>query len=279
MISHEDFWDLHKHFGHCGPNCPCCRAHNWEDCLDGCIDCNDLWYLKTVSNRFYSASQTVMRNWKASLFGTTRPVLYRRTNVCIECGVLEPFQNMTEDCCWSQYGRICEFPPEPSTTTRSVFRLPTTTGNNNNYYQQENPNWNHHSNWNHQQGNDTDVTYGEQASQTTAPPMPSTYPNCGLIKVAGILVTHRQFLARESMVDQSTQTPKIVVPNCIQCLAVGDESGWYLSSGPNRDGSRVVHYGQCSTMLNPATHVWARPCRSCFKPELLTGAPTNMAAR
>ena len=121
----------------------------------------------------------------------------------------------------------------------------------------------------------------------TTPAQPNTAAYHASLLIAGAYVsppglpdpgTHQTQL----LSDKDTQTPSIVTPNCVQRLAKNngrDESGWFLSKDCNLDGSRVIHHNTCGSMPNPSTHIWARPCRNCLKPDLLTGSSKDMRDR
>lgn len=58
-------WRPHGHFGHCGQNCLCCRAHNFEDSIASaafqCEECLEAWTLTTVSRRMRDATKDYAR--------------------------------------------------------------------------------------------------------------------------------------------------------------------------------------------------------------------------
>ena len=68
IVHHPHDWTPIGHFGFCGESCGCCRAHNSEDWLTGCIACAEAWELSCVCKGWSRCLKLL-----ASSYATPRP--------------------------------------------------------------------------------------------------------------------------------------------------------------------------------------------------------------
>ena len=61
LVSHAEPWQMTKHWGLCGQNCPCCRAANDEDYPTGCRTCREGFAAARLSRGIHENLEQVPR--------------------------------------------------------------------------------------------------------------------------------------------------------------------------------------------------------------------------